>query len=530
MKLAPKLIIGFLAPVVAISCIWGISIIQLNQVEKPLVDLQDATQNLYEKSELNQLALNIKYYDEVLTQSARNYAYTGDTGWKDRYRAAEPELDEMIKESILRSSELEQNFFTNVDAANMALVNMEYGAIELVDQGKPADAIKILESEQYWDLKEIYAQELVNYTEEQKRAETVAFGTHALSIESLTSKIHSLVNDTTKILVISIPVILILATVFILTVSEHVTKRLNYLIKWIKKIMTGNFGIQLKLKGNDEINELADSFNSMSRQLKNYAKKIEVEKIKEEFMAMISHELKTPLVPIYGYTRLLLAEKYGKLNNMQREKINVIQSSTQSMLKLISDLLDAQKIELGKLRLDKKEEDLNKIIFDTIEKTKLELNKDGILITTDLQDDLRCACDKSRMVQVISNILLNSIDFCQKDTGKIHITAKLNGDFISIIVKDNGRGMTKEELSKIFVRFYQGDISMTREHGGTGLGLAVCKGIVEGHDGKIWLESEGVGKGTEVHIMLPKSKTVVEAVSLHSEEKQEMIQNHIMLQ
>ncbi len=515
MKLAPKLIIGFLALVITISCIWGISIIQLNQIEKPLADLEDTTQDLYNKDELNELALHIKYYDEVLTQAARNYAFTEDTKWKDRYKAAEPELDKIIKESIMRGDELEQNFFTNVDAANTELVKMEYGAIELIDQGKAADAIKILESKQYWDLKNIYAQGLADYAEERKREESAALGTHALSIEFLTAKIHSLVKDTTKTLAISIPAILILAIVFILTISKHVTKRLNSLIEWVKKVAAGNFGIQIKLKGNDEINDLADSFNSMSRQLKDYTRKIEVEKTKDEFMTMISHELKTPLVPISGYAGLLLADKYGKLNDVQREKIGVIQSSTQSMLKLISDLLDAQKIELGKLRLEKKEEDLNKIILYTIEKTKLEANKAGILITTNLQDGLHSVCDKNRIGQVISNILLNSIDFCPKNTGKIHVTTRPHGDFVRVVVKDNGIGMTKEKLSKIFVKFYQGDTSVTREHGGTGLGLAVCKGIVEGHDGKIWLESEGVGKGTEVHILL-KAKVATETVSVYS--------------
>jgi signal transduction histidine kinase len=221
---------------------------------------------------------------------------------------------------------------------------------------------------------------------------------------------------------------------------------------------------------------------------------------------MISHELKTPLVPISGYIDLLLAEKYGKLTNTQREKMLIIQTSAKSLLSLMSDLLDAQKIELGKLRLDIKDESLDKILLDIVKKIEPATNKSGIKITTDLQNNLQCFCDKNRIAQAISNILLNSIDFCPENTGKIHVTAKIQDNFAKIVVKDNGSGITKEKIENMFIKFYQGDTSMTREHGGTGLGLAVCKGIVETHGGKIWVESEGIGKGIEVHILLPHKK------------------------
>lgn len=462
----------------------------------------------------------MQFYDELLTQSARNYAFTEDVKWKERYQAAEPELDAIIKKSIELGSANDQAFFVSVDKANLALIEMEHRALELVDQGNSDDAVNILESEQYWDLKQIYAQGLDSYAARHDVQKIGALDTHAESIVSLITKIHSLVNNTSQLLAISIPIIMILSIFFILMISRRISKPINRLVTSVKKVTAGEFGIEIKINGNDEINILAESFNLMSKQLKGYTQKIELDKAKDEFMAMISHELKTPLVPITGYIGLLLADKYGKLTDMQRARIRMIQSSTKSLLKLISDLLDVQKIELGKLRLNVKNENLNRIVLEAVEMTKLDATKSGIRITTDLQDNLHCMCDKSRIEQVISNILFNSLDFCPKNTGRIHITTSVHDDFVSIVVKDNGIGLAKEKISKLFAKFYQGDNSTTREHGGTGLGLAVCRGIVESHGGKIWIESEGIGKGAEVHLILPQVKII-------KKEIRTMIQNKV---
>lgn len=511
MKLAPNLIIGFLTVIVSIIFVWSILLLQLSQTENPLNDLQNSNKEIQKTAELNELATRIQYYDEMLTQSARNYAFTEDVKWKERYSIDEPELDKIIKRSNEIGDKDDREFFTNIDSANLALVEMEYRSIELVDQGKSTDAIKILESEQYWDLKKIYAQGLANYAAKHNSMKISSQYIHTQEIDALATKIRSLVSNTINILIISIPIILTLSTIFIIMISRGVSKPVTRLIEALRKVSTGNFDTEIKIGGNDEIHDLAASFNLMSKQLKGYAQKIELDKAKDEFMAMISHELKTPLVPIAGYSSLLLADKYGELTANQRNKIQIIQSSTQSLLKLISDLLDVQKIELGKLRLDIKNENVSRIILDSIEKIKPDTDKLGIQITTELQDDLYCACDKSRMGQVISNILLNSIDFCPKNTGKIHVTAKSRNELVSIIVKDNGIGMTAEKIEKLFAKFYQGDLSSTREHSGTGLGLAVCKGIVMNHGGKIWIESEGVDKGTEVHITIPAGKAMGKA-------------------
>ena len=226
--------------------------------------------------------------------------------------------------------------------------------------------------------------------------------------------------------------------------------------------------------------------------------------LKDDFLTMITHELKTPLVPIKGYIDILISEKLGTLNPEQLKRIKIVKSSTDSLLKLISDLLDAQKLELGLLRMNKDIHDLSEIIRNTANKLKPTTEKKGIVVTTHLEDSLPFFCDQLRMEQIISNLINNSVDFCIPDTGRIDISLQDKGSDIKIIVKDNGVGISKESLDKIFVKFFQVDTSMTREHGGTGIGLSVCRGIVEGHGGKIWAESEGRDKGAEIHMLLPK--------------------------
>lgn len=234
-----------------------------------------------------------------------------------------------------------------------------------------------------------------------------------------------------------------------------------------------------------------------------YAALKNAELAKDEFLAMVTHELKTPLVPIQGYVDLTLAGKFGPLTPTQHDRLEIVKSSTESMQKLISDLLDVQKIELGQLKLEKSTHSLTEIISDAISSIKPLTDKNKIEVTTSLKPNAACTCDSIRISQVVTNLVLNAINFCPKEKGTITITLGREEKFYSIVVKDNGTGIPKDKLDKIFVRFYQVDTSNTREHKGTGLGLSICKGIVEGHGGKIWAESDGMGKGTAIHILLP---------------------------
>src|SRR3989338_1285854 len=226
-------------------------------------------------------------------------------------------------------------------------------------------------------------------------------------------------------------------------------------------------------------------------------------KQKDEFLAMITHELKTPLVPIIGYTDLLLEQKYGELTEKQQSSLSSIRTNSKSLLRLISDLLDLQKLELGTFKFEKNNFILSDLIQECLRQIAPEFNDKKIEIIQNIETGLYCYCDSGRIKQTILNLLTNAIDFCPKSTGQITISLKHEENKAKITIKDNGKGMTESELSNVFTKFYQADPSITRVHGGTGLGLSICKAIVSDHGGQISAKSDGLQKGTEIQIILP---------------------------
>src|SRR4029077_17480205 len=124
---------------------------------------------------------------------------------------------------------------------------------------------------------------------------------------------------------------------------------------------------------------------------------------------------------------------------------------------------------------------------------------------TNLMQNIRCVCDKERIQQVFINLINNSIDFCPEYGGKIDVTLFADDEDVKISLTDNGTGIPQDKLDKIFLKFYQVDSSITREHGGTGVGLSICRSIVETHGGKIWAESLP-GHGATFNISLPRIK------------------------
>ncbi|MBI5860503.1 MAG: HAMP domain-containing histidine kinase [Nitrosarchaeum sp.] len=229
----------------------------------------------------------------------------------------------------------------------------------------------------------------------------------------------------------------------------------------------------------------------------------QIKKSKDEFVTMIIHDLKNPIVPIMSFSDILLSNTLGDLTPKQMDRIKIIKSSAMSLQNLINDLLDSQKVELGKLYLNLSENNLSEIVQNTISKFKPEFDIKEITIETNIADNIQCVCDKTRIEQVISNMLLNSLDFVSEKMGKISISLKSDNRTAKITIKDNGIGIEKDQLDKLFVKFYQVTHNMTRKYGGTGLGLAVSHDIIILHGGRIWAESDGIRKGSTFFIELP---------------------------
>lgn len=258
------------------------------------------------------------------------------------------------------------------------------------------------------------------------------------------------------------------------------------------------------LKSNEELVKMAAEITEQDKKLR----KADIEK--EEFSAMITHELKTPLVPVIGYSELLLDGTLGALNEKQRETVQVINSSAVSLSRLISDLLDARKLELGKMKFEMRPMSPGELIDNCIRVLKPLAQAKHVTLVPRMNskesDGLSVPCDPKRINQVLGNLVNNGIKFVSANTGKVEISVSKKEDSGDMIfsIKDNGVGIPKDKQQNIFKKFYQADTSMTRNAGGTGLGLAICKAIIDAHHGKIWFESEP-GVGTTFYFSLPPS-------------------------
>ncbi|MCV0398696.1 MAG: HAMP domain-containing histidine kinase [Nitrosarchaeum sp.] len=272
----------------------------------------------------------------------------------------------------------------------------------------------------------------------------------------------------------------------------------------LSKIKEGIYGEKIQYNASDEMGELIDTFNTMSdtiKQKEEESKRTDI--AKDEFLAMITHELKTPLVPIQGYADILLSEHLGKLTPKQKERISIIKASSETLLSMISDLLDAQKLELGQLRMKMENTNIKNTITNTVELLRPYAAENNIEIETHMHDAI-VNHDPERIKQVVSNLIKNSINAIVQKQGKIKVTMEDVGDQVKITVKDNGVGIPIEKQRDLFKKFYQVDASLTREKGGSGLGLAICKGIVENHGGKITVKSNS-NQGAEFSFTLPKN-------------------------
>jgi len=170
---------------------------------------------------------------------------------------------------------------------------------------------------------------------------------------------------------------------------------------------------------------------------------------------------------------------------------------------MLTDIYEMHKIEHEQVSLVKDHYNMAQLVKNVIYGLHDDLKAHGCTITTELPD-LICMCDKDYIERVLVQVIGNAIDFSPTGNGNIHVKIYPQNQFIRILLKDNGIGISKENLEGIFEKFYQVDTSMLREHAGAGLGLHISKKIVEMHNGRIWIRSDGLGKGTEVHMILPK--------------------------
>ena len=231
-----------------------------------------------------------------------------------------------------------------------------------------------------------------------------------------------------------------------------------------------------------------------------------LDKEKSEFATIMSHELKSPVTAAMYNCKILLSPNIPA-DEMVKDTVKSIHENLQSLSSLITDAFDAQKLDLNKMIFRMEEVQVNEI-FEKIKKDFTPLADENKIQLVINQADFKVTMDRNRINQVFSNLLKNSIDFTSEGKS-IEVGVTKLGDMVQFYVKDEGIGIPKDKQSGLFKKFYQVDTSKTRKHGGTGLGLVVCKGIVENHGGRIWFKSEQ-DKGTTFFFTIPISKYYVE--------------------
>lgn len=246
-----------------------------------------------------------------------------------------------------------------------------------------------------------------------------------------------------------------------------------------------------------------EKFNMLTNEeIKKVAKELKrIEMMKSDFTNIAAHELRTPLVPIMGFLERLLKDpgKF-KLTNEVQENLEICLRNAKKLNKLVEDILSISKLESGAMKFYMKTMDVRRIarnvradFLESAKRKKLDLN---IKLPPKLP---KVEGDEQMITQVLSNLVQNAIKFT--DRGSITISAVQKGDKVLFQVKDHGIGIDKNEIPRLFGKYYQ-IIASARKQMGTGLGLAICKEIVQKHNGSIWLESE-LGKGSSFYFTLP---------------------------
>jgi signal transduction histidine kinase len=230
------------------------------------------------------------------------------------------------------------------------------------------------------------------------------------------------------------------------------------------------------------------------------------DRLKSAFLATMSHELRTPLNSIIGFTGIMLQGLAGPLNEEQLKQMTMVQSSARHLLALINDVLDISKIEAGQLELLITSFDLGKSIEKMVKLVLPLAEKKGIDLRLDIAEDLDSATtDQRRLEQVILNLLYNAVKFTER--GHVRISCRIETDHYLLSVSDTGIGIWPEELSCLFQPFHQIDTGLSRKHEGSGLGLSICKKLMDMMGGDIRVESQW-GKGSTFTVRFPRKQEV----------------------
>ena len=348
-------------------------------------------------------------------------------------------------------------------------------------------------------------------------------------------KLHLIVVSIMSVMAISV-----VASAFI--IGKKISDPILYLTEVTKSISEGDYSKQVKITSRDEIGELSNSFNKMAgtlkentQKLKEYTTNLEktveertkdlirinkelerqgeslgmaykelltLDQMKDKMIRDVSHELKSPVAQVQMAIDIWSAEvKKGSIDRTKEEKYSkIINYSLQRLRKTIGSILELSVLESGRLMFKKEKLRMDELVSQTVVGMRLLAEKKGLTLACLIPDGLpEIIGDKDEVLRVITNLIDNAIKYTEK--GEIHVSLGQKGLLMEFAVRDtgNGIGLPKEQFGKLFERFFQ----ERPRADGAGVGLAICKNIIEAHKGNLWAESEGPGKGATFRFTLP---------------------------
>jgi len=285
---------------------------------------------------------------------------------------------------------------------------------------------------------------------------------------------------------------------------------------FLTRVAAGDFSGRIEVRNGDEFGALARRMNHMSQELERLdrtqrdaaaelarlnVRLEQASRAKSEFLANMSHELRTPLNAILGFTEMIVDGLYGDLPHELVEPLDDIQVNGKHLLRLINDVLDLAKIEAGRMELALRDYSAAEIIGSVRASLRSLAADKGLEFRAEVPDDLPPARgDSGRLTQCLLNLAGNALKFTRQ--GAVTIGVVLDGGQLIYRVSDTGIGIPPEELQNVFAEFRQVDATVTRQFGGTGLGLTISKRFVEMHGGRIWVQSS-VGEGSTFFFSVP---------------------------
>ena len=313
------------------------------------------------------------------------------------------------------------------------------------------------------------------------------------AVKSALAEATRLEQRTWTWVIVSLGMAVVLALVGSGLVAFRLTRSLRRLSVATRALAEGSFSAPITIKDNDEVGELARSFNAMAQQLR------QIDDMKEEFFATISHDLKSPLGSIAEAAYLLRDGVAGSLNPRQTRLMSIINASTDRILGLVNRLLHLSRLRAGMLPLERRPVNLAVVAERAVE--ELRPQAETAEVTLELEragDAFVVEGDEDRLAEVVINLGVNAIQFTPKG-GFVHVRVTDAGPEVILEVEDTGIGIPAAALPGIFERYQQA----RRDRGGSGLGLAIVRGVVEAHGGRVAVESSD-GKGTRFTVTVPR--------------------------